>query len=346
MSRPLRIDVEGGWYHITSRGNGGCNIFVDKRDREHFLELLGQLSERYRILIHAYVLMTNHYHLIIQTPEANASSAMQWLNVSYSMWFNRRHGRVGHLLQGRFKAILVEQSGWATVLSYYVHLNPVRIRGLGLSKRQRQAESAGLSRQPSKEEVKQRLRVLREYRWSSYRVYGGYEKGPEWLTKEVLLARAAGRRGKQQRYRQKVEDLIRQGVEESPWDKLKVRVVLGTEEFAKKVTEKLKGTFREHSGKREIRQKVRFSDIVKVVERIKRERWADFRDRRGDYGKGLVLWAARRYTGMTLGQIGEAVGGIDYSAVSKVVARFEVKARKSRQLRQYQKKVQNELSNV
>ena len=97
-----------GWYHVTARGNERRAIFRDDRDRTRFVELLGELTERFGVRVHAYVLMDNHYHLLVSTPQGNLSAAMQWLGVSYSVWFNRRHGRAGHLFQGRFKAVVLE----------------------------------------------------------------------------------------------------------------------------------------------------------------------------------------------------------------------------------------------
>jgi REP element-mobilizing transposase RayT len=108
MARPLRIERPGGRYHVTARGNEQKAIYRGERDRLHFLELLAELPERFGVRIHAYTLMDNHFHLLMETPEANLSRAMQWLSVSYSVWFNRRHNRSGHLFQGRFKAVLVE----------------------------------------------------------------------------------------------------------------------------------------------------------------------------------------------------------------------------------------------
>jgi putative transposase len=108
MARPLRIEIPGGWYHITARGNERKTPFRTDRDRLHFLELLSELVERFNWRLHSYVLIDNHYHLQVETPEANLSEGMRWLNVSYSVWFNRRHQRVGHLFQGRFKATVVE----------------------------------------------------------------------------------------------------------------------------------------------------------------------------------------------------------------------------------------------
>ena len=140
MVRPLRHLVEGGWYHVFGRGWERRRVFGDDRDREHFLELLDGLHETYRFVIHAYVLMENHHHLIVQTPSANLSQGMQWFNTSYSAWFNARHDRVGALWQGRYRDVLIEGSAWAYELSVYLHLNPLRIAQLGLDKRGRVLE--------------------------------------------------------------------------------------------------------------------------------------------------------------------------------------------------------------
>ena len=108
MPRQLRHHVPGGWYHLTARGIGRRAIFEADRDREHFLELLGGMVGRYGVVLHAYVLIENHYHLLVESPEGNVSRAMQWLNTSYGVWFNLRHGRSGALFQSRFKSIPVD----------------------------------------------------------------------------------------------------------------------------------------------------------------------------------------------------------------------------------------------
>ena len=143
MARTVRIQRSGAWYHVTARGNEGRPIYRDQRDRRHFCELLAELVQSYRWRVHAYVLIDNHYHLMVETAEANLSRGMQWLNVSYSVWFNRRHQRAGHLFQGRYKAIVVDRLGWGLEVSRYVHLNPVRFERLGLGKGQRQRVGGG-----------------------------------------------------------------------------------------------------------------------------------------------------------------------------------------------------------
>ena len=327
MVRPLRVDIEDGWYHVTARGDHRQQIFSDDRDHGHFAELLEEMRERFRVGVMAYVCMGNHYHVMVRTPEANLSRAIQWLNISYSVWFNKRHEETGHVFQGRFKSIVVEGEAWGLELSHYVHLNPVRIKGLGQGKRQRAADHAGVSRSPTAEEVKRRLVKLRGYRWSSYRAYAGYCGRPEWLDMDVLLERAGG----QAKYRETVEERIRQGEVEPPWAQVKLGIALGTVEFAKKVRAHLKSG-REMPEKRDLRRQVGFEDVVAVVERLTGERWSSFCERHGDKRRDMVLWVARRCTGLTLAELGRKAGGMDYAAVTMAVRRFPLSCKRNKTL--------------
>jgi len=160
MARPLRIEFPGALYHVTSRGNERAPIYFADLDRRSFLGILGDVVEQHRWMCHAYCLMPNHYHLVIQTLEPNLSRGMRQLNGVYTQRFNRRHDRVGHLFQGRFKGILVEREGHLLELVRYVVLNPVR---------------AGMERDPE------------EYRWSSLRATLGLVRAPRWLTVDPLL---------------------------------------------------------------------------------------------------------------------------------------------------------------
>ena len=130
MARPLRMQYAGALYHVTSRGNARHAIFRDDFDRKVFLDLLETVTEDFHWLCHAYCLMANHYHLVIETPEANLSSGMRQLNGVYTMRFNRRHRTVGHVLQGRFKAILIQRESHLLEVCRYVVLNPVRAEGV------------------------------------------------------------------------------------------------------------------------------------------------------------------------------------------------------------------------
>lgn len=161
MARPLRIIYPGAFYHVTSRGNEKKDIFKSRRDREKFLEYLTSASERYGAVIHAYCLMSNHFHLLLETPSGNISQIMSHIIGAYTTYFNIKRKRAGHLFQGRYKAILVEADEYAVELSRYIHLNPVK---------------AGIAVEPG------------EYQWSSYRSYIGEALLPEWLKTSYILS--------------------------------------------------------------------------------------------------------------------------------------------------------------
>src|SRR4030043_1773631 len=157
MARPLRMDYPDTFYHVLSRGNERKEIFHNEKDYLRFLDTLGKMVERFKLGVHAYVLMKNHFHLLVHTKEANLSRAIQWLGVSYSVWFNRRHQRSGHLFQGRFKSFLIENDRYFTVMCHYIHGNPLRAHV---------------------------VKRLSDYRWSSYRAYINKKQGVPWLTTE------------------------------------------------------------------------------------------------------------------------------------------------------------------
>jgi REP element-mobilizing transposase RayT len=327
MSRPLRVQFKNGWYHVTARGNNRQRIFYDERDRRHFLELIGEMSERHAVEVHAYVLMDNHYHLLVRTPHANLSATVQWLNVAYSTWWNRRHDRVGHVFQGRFKAVVVESGEWVLACSLYIHLNPVAVGSLALSKNQKRAEAHGVVQAPESLRA-ERLEKLRSYPWSSFRAYAGYDRAVEWLSSEEALGRAGGVAG----YRHLAEEKAGRDLDESFWSQLKWGLVLGGESFACKVRAQIEAK-REHSGRRALRGRCSWAEVVRAVEKARGEPWAQFAGRRGDPGLAMALYVARRCTGLTLRALGEAAGGMDYTAVGMAIKRFEQRLAKEKALR-------------
>lgn len=212
MSRPLRLEYSGAVYHLTARGNARQAIFLDNADREMFLACLGGVVARFGWLCHAFCLMDNHYHLLVETPEANLSRGMRQLNGVYTQRFNRRHQRAGHVFQGRFKAIVVERDSHLLELCRYVVLNPVR---------------AGM--------VKQAAR----YKWSSCPATLGMAPCPDWLSTEWLLAQFGKRRSVA---RAKYADFVVQGMAQpSPWAGLQGQVLLGSERFAEQMRPLLEG---------------------------------------------------------------------------------------------------------
>ena len=203
--------MRGDWYHVTSRGLERRRIFREEGDRQQWISLLARLPERFGVCVHGYAKMENHFHLLLETPEANLSQAVQWLNVSYAIWFNRRHQRAGPLYQGRFKAELIDEEEWLLEVSRYLHLNPVRTKRWKLSASERPMRERRLTAL-SGEDLKAALDHLKGWKWSSYRAYAGYEEEPRWLTCHVLLARFHGRCGRQRReYQRYVEEALRLG---------------------------------------------------------------------------------------------------------------------------------------
>ena len=342
MARPVRVDVQDGWYHVMARGTERRTLFVEDRYSEHFLDLLAAMSERYAVQVHAYVLMGNHYHLLVRTPEANASRAIQWLNVSFSAWFNRKRDRVGHVFQGRFKSVLIENNGaWLMPASAYLHLNPVRVTGLGLGKAANRAESHGLV-EPDRMEVKKRLEVLRKSRWNSYPAYAGYREAPDWLVTRNLLARAGGREA----YRRYVESFVTRGLDPAEFETLTGKLVLGGTAFQQRVKSLAGKMSKEQPDRRQLARNVNFKTIVKLVEDAKGEPWAAFRDRHGDWGRDLVLYVARRRSGLTLREIGALAGGMEYKTVSKAIQYFQRRLTEDKSAQLMTKAVISQLSNI
>ncbi|HJV65762.1 MAG TPA: transposase [Geomonas sp.] len=210
MARPLRIEFEGAFYHVTARGDEQKDIFKSGRDRQRFLEYLLAGIERYGIVVHCYCLMTNHYHLFLQTPLANLSQAMRHLNGSYTTYFNVKRKHVGHLFQGRYRAIVVDADEYAIQLSRYMHLNPVRARIVNAPE---------------------------DYPWSSYRAYVGEVEPPPWLNRRLVLGNFCSNIAESEiRYKEFVEDLA--GKEYiSPLNNTVASTVLGNEHFVETIME-------------------------------------------------------------------------------------------------------------
>jgi REP element-mobilizing transposase RayT len=209
MSRPLRIEFEGALYHVTSRGDRRERIFEDDQDRTGFLDLLGRVAVDFNWVVHAYCLMSNHYHLLLETPDGNLGKGMRQLNGVYTQDSNRRHGRVGHLFQGRYKAILVDADSYLMELSRYVVLNPVRAGMVGSA---------------------------RDWPWSSYLPMLGEAEASDWLETDGLLASFGKRRTEARR---RYAEFVAAGVgQPSIWSGLNRQVYLGDDAFIAKMQRK------------------------------------------------------------------------------------------------------------
>lgn len=212
MARPLRLQFDGAIYHVTSRGNAREDIFDDDTDRHAFLECLGKVVQRFHWLCHAYCLMDNHYHLVIETPEANLAKGMRQLNGTYTQRYNRRHRTVGHLFQGRYKAILIQRESHLQEVCRYVVLNPVRAKAV--------------------EKVEQ-------WPWSSYRGTAGLATCSPWLTVDWVLSQFGKERQQAAiHYRR----FVREGLSgPTIWEGLRAQVLLGEEDFVEKLQGYVKG---------------------------------------------------------------------------------------------------------
>src|SRR3972149_972326 len=211
MARPLRRELSGGVYHVTSRGDGREDIYLSDSDREAWLEVFGQVCERFNWVCHAWCQMTNHYHILIETPEANLAQGMRQLNGVYTQRFNRAHERVGHVFQGRYKAILVERDSYLLELARYVVLNPLRAK---------------------------MVKRLEAWPWSSYRATCGQADAPAWLQTDWILAQFGQRRSSAIA---KYVSFVHEGARlPSIWTQLQGQIYLGSESFIRKKKAKIK----------------------------------------------------------------------------------------------------------
>lgn len=209
MSRPLRIEYAGAWYHVMNRGAGKKTIYQTKQHYELFLELLEEIHNRYQIIIHAYCLMSNHYHLLLQTQLPNLSRAMRHLDGVYTQRYNRSQNTDGALFRGRFKSIIVDENDYHLCITRYIHLNPV---------------VAGL------------VERAEDYNWSSYSAYLSKRKTPLWLSTEPTLAKFKSKRSRFE-YRIFVEEGIDRETSDF-FSKIKKIPILGSDAFIKIVSEK------------------------------------------------------------------------------------------------------------
>ena len=311
MARPLRILYPGAFYHITSRGNEQKALFKSKRDREKFIEYLESATERYDAVIHAYCLMDNHYHILLETPSGNLSKIMAHINGAYTNYFNAKRERSGHLFQGRYKAILVEADEYAKELSRYIHLNPVR---------------ANIVEHPE------------EYEWSGYGYFTGKKKAPEWLKMDFILGYFGKKLSDSQKnYRDYVNVFINQGYE-SPLRDVASSTILGGQEFIGFIKDKYltdqKGN-KELPALKVLRKRITIEDISREVDKKVKD---DIK-----LSRKIKMYLSRRHTGERLDDIGEYFG-IGGSGVCKAWRQLSDQIEKDKGLRKTIKKLEDNLA--
>jgi putative transposase len=312
MARPIRVEFEGAVYHVMARGNERQAIFRDDKDRQGFLDVLSQMVERFGVLLHVYCLMPNHYHLVVETPRANLSQAIGWLQVTYTVRFNRRHRRIGHLFQGRYKAQLVDAEGYAQSLVRYVHLNPVRPKD-------KRAEI------PS-----ERLEELDAFAWSSHRDYAGLRRAPRWLSQDWLGYWGEGSAARRE-YRAYLREAFGKTVE-NPWGELRGGLVLGGADLWRKAQEKIgvkTGADERHwtQGETATERRERLKDLLasEADERIK-------------------IWARVRLGGERMIEVAHSFGYKDGSAVTHMLKRVEQLMSADKPMKAKLERLKNEIS--
>jgi len=284
MARPLRIEYPGAFYHVTSRGNEHKDVFKSHKDLEKFLSYVESAVVRYGAIVHTWCLMSNHYHLLLETPSGNLSQIMRHINGAYTTYFNVKRKRAGHLFQGRYKAILVEADAYALELSRYMHLNPVR---------------AGMVATPE------------QYQWSSYRSYIGQSTTPEWL-KTALILGSFGRNTPDAKhtYRRFVEDLLRREYD-SPLKATVASTVLGRSEFVREVSERHLGETHSERSIPAVKALALWPSMDEIIMHIK----AELGDR-AELLRKVSIYCCQTYSGSKLKDIGKRFGLSD-AAVSQ-----------------------------
>lgn len=305
MARPLRIQFPGAFYHITCRGLERRNIYLDDKDRGMFLSLLSRSLETYQVVLHTYIMMNNHFHLLIQTMKANCSEFMRHFNICYTGWFNRRYGRVGNLYQGRYKAFLVDVDNYLLEVSRYLHLNSVRVRGL------------------QSLDYRACWRYARGYRWSSLAGYVSEQGVEDFVNYNLILTVVGGRA----QYRAFILDGLRRGIV-SPFKDVFGNMILGGKEFISKVKGFLRrGSRREQPAYRDLVSNILLPEVVLQILAKEFGIRVELVCRRGGEGivRGMVAELLYRFSDVTQAEIGRLLGGIDYMAVYQLRRRFRAK---------------------
>ena len=304
MARPLRITFPGAFYHVTSRGNERKDVFKTSGDREKFLEYLESAYERYEAIIHAYCLMDNHYHLLVETPSGNLPQIMRHINGAYTTYFNVKWKRAGHLFQGRYKAILVDIDEYAKELSRYIHLNPVR---------------AELVQAPE------------QYYWSSYQFYIGHKTPPGWLYRDFILGYFGEKIKTAQKAYQSFVNILLGSEYDSPLKEVVSSTLLGSADFIAHIKDAYllnKKPDKELPALKELSERASIPEIFSKVDSLF--------GAEQKLGREIKLYLCRKHTGEKLKTIGEHFG-IGESGVSQAYRRVSKNIHEDKKLK---KKIQ------
>lgn len=300
MSRPLRIIYPDAWYHVMNRGRSRVHIYRESEDYFTFIELLLEAAAMWKVRIAAYCLMSNHYHLLVQTPGANLPRFMRHVNGLYTQYFNRTNKSDGPLFRGRYKSIVVERDSYLLELVRYIHRNPLQ---------------AGL------------VNRLENYRWSTHRLYLAKDKAVHWLQKDLVLSMLERDKQKQ---RQAYIDFMKKEEDAQIIGKLygqgKLPLLLGTKGFIEDIRHKYRGNanVKDTPQVRELfQEKSRIEKAVSSAYQVNREEL--IKSRRGNYNeaRNVAIYLMRKHTGASLSEIGNRFAMRSYSSVSSVIQRME-----------------------
>ena len=309
MARPLRIDFEGGVYHVTTRGWERRDVVRDDDDRAHWVRLMDRVAARSGWRVFAWALMRNHWHLFLATPEANLSRGMHDLNSGYATVFNRRHRRSGALFQGRFKAILVQEEGYAWTLSRYVHLNPVR---------------AGAVERPE------------QYPWSSYRDFLSPKGAPRWLDCDTVLGEIGTDRVESLRaYIRFVESGLARDTMDCPLASVVGGMLLGNPSWVDRMKARIEGL----PPKSDVPARGSFAvrpTLIEVVDAVcaaSKTQQADLSAvrRRGNDARMAAVYLARECAALPVNQLAQHFGPVSASAISKTLRQAAIRRQEDRQ---------------
>jgi putative transposase len=297
MVRQLRLAFPGALYHITSRGNLRGDIFFENSDKARFLDILSRTKKRYGYLLHAYVFMDNHYHLIVETPQANIAQIMQNINTSYTIYVNTKYNRRGHLFQGRYTSIIVEKDSYLLELSRYIHLNPVR---------------AHLVESPE------------HYLWSSCSDYCGLSRDVTVDVSDILSFFSKDRREAMKKYREFVS--ASKGTHMSnPFSELQAGFILGSTSYVQQIQEVLKGLKENNElpALRRVRREFSQKDIIeKVAEYYTVDKVELIRRRKACKERNIAIYVTKIMSGAKNNEVGQQFN-IKGAAVSVVLKRME-----------------------
>jgi REP element-mobilizing transposase RayT len=296
MARALRIKYKNALYHITSRGNERRNIFENDPDRDFFLKTLKESLNTYNVILYSYVLMSNHFHLLLETPLANLSEFMRQFNITYTSYYNRKYNRVGHLYQGRYKSILVQKDNYLHILSRYIHLNPVRVVRM---------ENVPL---------KEREKYLRQFKWSSLKGYINKDNTKSFVDYQTVLLEYGGDN-------QKGRNNYWQALQSDLSLKLEIKKqiignsILGNEQFIQEIKEKyLMKREKEIPSVKKIHSYCTKDKVIEITCREIGKTWEQIKSTPDSY-RQILMDMLYRYTGLNNREIGELMA-LDYSTVS------------------------------